>query len=212
MAAVLPVMFTAACSSSSGTSADPGPFATGQSAATTAAAPGARTSAASAECEPTYVMTFCEHITVTGAVTVSGTASAIPETDFHNTTATCATWVGHKPQSQDYPQLRAPQAQVGGHTLQAEWKLPYEAGTVHIDRRNDSADDPHGLVEAAQLMVDNVNYRVSDSASTEHMSQATSTMTINADGSGSITFEKMINVDSRQTISGSITWACVDSK
>ncbi|GAA1991179.1 hypothetical protein [Catenulispora subtropica] len=61
-------------------------------------------------------------------------------------------------------------------------------------------------------MIGDADYRVSDSASTEHVSQAIADITVDADGSGSIVFTKIIDIDGGQAISGSVTWKCVEPK
>jgi len=219
--AILPVLgiaaaaaMLAACSSSS--KSDGGgintPFtsvgSTQQQAGTDTGAPSDSNSA----CQPDVVVQFCETITVTGAKTVSGTGAAIPVFDLNKVDSTCASWVNHQPQSSGYPYFKVPNDPVGGHSLSTQWSMPYQAGSYEFGAS--SAPDDKGFQYALSggLMVDNTNYAVMTHGTT-NQSKATASFEVKPDGSGTLTFDKLLNgngEDASDTISGSITWTCVD--
>ena len=146
--AILPVLgivaaatVLAACSSSSksGGTTNPPPASDGttqQAAATDSGAPSDSTSA----CKPDVVVQFCETIDITGAVTVSGTAAAIPELEQGSVDSTCASWVDHQPENTDYPQFATPNDAVDGHKILAHWKLPYKVGTYEFAATTPAGD------------------------------------------------------------------------
>jgi hypothetical protein len=162
------------------------------------------------DCPPPVIgIDFCETFAITGAVSITGTAAATPEfSDTATSNVNCADWVGHQPDSSDYPQLRAPIDPVGGHTLQTQWKLPYQAGTYQVSHNH----DVDGLALNGALSIDNTQYSVTAAASSDSISTASATIVVKSNGAGSISFDKLINVETKGTISGKITWTCVDAQ
>ena len=220
--AILPVLgivaaaaMLAACSSSSksdGGGVNTPPASGGTTQQQTATDTGAPSDSDSA-CQPDVVVQFCETIDITGATTVSGTAAAIPSLAFDKAgvDATCASWVDHAPENPDYPLFGTPQ-EVGGHKLQAHWKLPYKVGTYDFGATTASGDPNLGYALDSNLLVDSKSYSV-QSYGTDVKSAATASYEIKADGSGTLTFDKLLGgegADASDTISGTISWTCVD--
>jgi hypothetical protein len=180
--------------------------------ATDGGSTGDTTGDANSACQPDVVVQFCETIDITGAVTVSGTAPANPQFDQDSVDATCASWVNHQPENTDYPQFAVPNEAIGGHKLQAQWALPYKVGTTEFGAKTDPTAANYGYSLNADLTVDDKNYVVITHG-TDVESTATGSYEINADGSGKLTFEKLLAGDgtsASNAISGSISWTCVD--
>jgi hypothetical protein len=162
---------------------------------------GPAASSASGPCQPDIVVIFCEKIDITGAVTVSGTASGIPEFDQQapGIYQKCTTFQHYTPVGDDYPRIQFPTAPLDGHKLQMFWKFPIAVGTSDIAKYaggNYMTVDGNGFQDTG---VD-VNDPVASSG----------TMQINADGSGTLTFKDLAGDSGK--IAGTITWTCVDSK
>jgi len=219
--AILPVLgiaaaaaVLAACSSSSksdGGGVNPPPASGGTTQQQTATDTGAPSDSNSA-CKPDVVVQFCETIDITGAVTVSGTAAATPQFDQNSVDATCASWVNHQPENTDYPQFATPNDAVAGHKLQAHWKLPYKVGTYDFGATTAGVDPNLGYALESDLLVDSKSYTV-QTYGTPVKSAATASYEIKGDGSGTLTFDKLLGGEgatASDTISGTISWTCVD--
>ena len=209
--AILPAVGIAAmavalvgCSSSGGSTAagSTAPL-LGTSSAGNGGGSGGASSAASSStgpCQPQYVVSFCEKIAITGAVTVNGTGSAIPEFDQDGAVnLKCASWPAYQPQNSDYPEFKVPTDPVDGHKLLMVWKFPSGVGTSDISKyagNNNLSIDDAGFQDVA---VD-VNNTTASSGSLQ----------VNPDGSGSLSFKDLAGDAGK--ISGTITWTCVDSK
>ncbi|HEY3715866.1 MAG TPA: hypothetical protein VGL39_15175 [Jatrophihabitantaceae bacterium] len=204
----------AACSSSSksdGGGVNTPPASGGTSQQQTATDTGAPSDSDDA-CKPDVVVQFCETIDITGAMTVSGTAAAIPELEQGSVDSTCASWVDHQPENPDYPRFATPNDAVDGHKLQAAWKLPYKVGTYEFGAATATGDPNYGYTLESGLTVDSKSYRVT-TYGTDVKSAATGSYEIKADGSGTLTFDKLLSgdgADASDTISGTISWTCVD--
>ena len=210
------VAVLAACSSSSksdgGGDVKTPPPSAGNTQQQPPATDGGSTGDANSACQPDVVVQFCETIDITGAMTVSGTAAATPQFDQDSVDATCASWVDHQPENTDYPRFATPNDAVGGHKLQAAWKLPYKVGTYEFGATTASGDPNYGYTLESGLTVDSKSYRVT-TYGTDVKSAATGSYEIKADGSGTLTFDKLLSgdgADASDTISGSISWTCVD--
>jgi hypothetical protein len=219
--AILPVLgivaaaaMLAACSSSSksdGGGVNTPPASGGTTQQQTATDTGAPSDSDSA-CQPDVVVQFCETIDITGAMTVSGTAAAIPELEQGSVDSTCASWVDHQPENPDYPRFATPNDAVDGHKLEAAWKLPYKVGTYEFGAATATGDPNYGYTLESGLTVDSKSYRVT-TYGTDVKSAATGSYEIKADGSGTLTFDKLLSgdgADASDTISGTISWTCVD--
>jgi hypothetical protein len=219
--AILPVLgivaaaaMLAACSSSSksdGGGVNTPPASGGTTQQQTATDTGVPSDSDSA-CQPDVVVQFCETIDITGAMTVSGTAAAIPELEQGSVDSTCASWVDHQPENPDYPRFATPNDAVDGHKLEAAWKLPHKAGTYEFGATTATSDPNYGYTLESGLTVDSKSYRVT-TYGTDVKSAATGSYEIKADGSGTLTFDKLLSgdgADASDTISGTISWTCVD--
>ncbi|WP_194915472.1 hypothetical protein [Catenulispora rubra] len=161
----------------------------------------ASSSSAAGPCQKQVVVTFCEKIDITGAMTVSGTAAAIPEFDqgAAGLKQTCATWPTYQPQNPDDHTLALPTDPVDGHKLLMVWPFPAGVGTTDISKyagTNSISVDNAGFQDVA---VD-VNNTTASSGSVQ----------VNPDGSGSLSFKDLAGETGK--ISGTITWTCVDSQ
>jgi hypothetical protein len=174
---------------------------------------GGATGNANSGCQPDVVVQFCETIDITGAATVSGTAVAIPDLDQGGgLDLTCATWVNHKPDNSDYPQFKVPNDAVDGHKLETQWGMPYQAGTAKFGATTAPSDPSYGYALSGNLTIDSKNYVVITHG-TDVQSSATASYDINPDGSGKLTFDKLLageGTSASDAISGSISWTCVD--
>lgn len=163
--------------------------------------PAAVGSKAAGPCQPQAVVTFCEKIDITGAVTVSGTGQAIPEfdQDAAGLDLKCATWPTHTPDNPDDHTLALPNDPVDGHKLLMVWPFAAGVGTSDIAKyagNNSVSIDNAGFQDVA---VD-VNNTTASSGSVQ----------VNPDGSGTLSFKDLTGETGK--ISGTVSWTCVDSQ
>jgi len=161
----------------------------------------AASSSAAGPCQKQFVVSFCEKIDITGAVTVSGTASAIPEfdQDAAGLKQTCATWPTYQPQNTDDHRLALPTDPVDGHKLQMIWQFPAGVGTTDISK----------YAGTNGINVDNAGFQ-DVAVDVDNATASTGSVQVNPDGSGLLSFKDLTGDTGK--ISGTVTWTCVDSQ
>jgi hypothetical protein len=150
-------------------------------------------------CRPREYLSFCEKIHITGAVTVDGTGSAVPQFDQGpvGMAQQCATWPSYQPRKPDDHDLTLPDDPVDGHKVLMLW--PFAAGV--------GASDIAGYAGSNSIAVDGVGF-LDVAADVSHTTASSGQVRVNPDGSGSLTFKDLVGRAGK--ISGLITWTCVD--
>jgi len=161
----------------------------------------AASTSASGPCQPQVVVTFCEKIDITGAVTVSGTGPAVPEFDQDGggLKLKCATWPTYQPQNSDDHTLALPTDPVDGHKLLMIWPFPAGVGTTDISK----------YAGNNSISIDNAGFQ-DVAVDVNNTTASTGSVQVNPDGSGSLSFKDLAGETGK--ISGTITWTCVDSQ
>lgn len=156
---------------------------------------GATTPAATGACKPEFGAALCVKATVTGRVTHTGTTTAALAG------TSCAEWMQGKDGRLRFPLFfeNLDGAEFGFGSLVTDFK---GAGTYPFDSLS-------GLGQGFTV----TSERVFEGAGS---SGSTATLTVAANGDGSLEFKDFIEIKDPEprspALSGSITWTCVDAK
>ena len=156
------------------------------------------------DCAKGYGVTVCFRYELTGAVTAAGTLPGLVGTNNGTDYATCADWAKGEPGGDDgEPRLAMP---AGGQVapgdtfggLTGNIIVRYRGPGTYAKKDLSGQGSPSGIITPGSTRT---FLLVEDSAGSA---------TVNADGSGSFTFDKLGTgqYGHPETVSGTVTWTC----